>query len=371
MCVTQAEVAARFAASQGARATWFVPARNTCDLIAKLCLIGLHDRLVVCANDFASSFRAQFPFGNLSFAAEPTPMAMLAASVADPSAEVARLVPEGSPASYAHPAGINADRLFWFVASEGGLGLRVAHIRALAEAAATVGAILIVDNTIPSLYGCNPISLGAHVSLEALDRVAAGKLAHKVVSVSVARSVNGRGRRRLVSPKSEEVYRLLAFSLGDPERPSDAFSLAASDLAAIEEGVASLPERMQSHIDHAHAIAAYLACHERVGHVFYPGLPAHPDHALAPNVLLHGTGPAIDFALRGDDAETMETQHRAFLAACPCAHRDALAGGSLTRMGLVADQGLCYIRLFAGLDDPLAVVDALDATLSQRDMARA
>ena len=206
---------------------------------------------------------------------------------------------EGSPASYAHPAGINADRLFWFVASEGGLGLRVAHIRALAEAAATVGAILIVDNTIPSLYGCNPISLGAHVSLEALDRVAAGKLAHKVVSVSVARSVNGRGRRRLVSPKSEEVYRLLAFSLGDPERPSDAFSLAASDLAAIEEGVASLPERMQSHIDHAHAIAAYLACHERVGHVFYPGLPAHPDHALAPNVLLHGTGPAIDFALRG------------------------------------------------------------------------
>ena len=128
---------------------------------------------------------------------------------------------------------------------------------------------------------------------------------------------------------------------------------------------------MQSHIDHAHAIAAYLACHERVGHVFYPGLPAHPDHALAPNVLLHGTGPAIDFALRGDDAETMETQHRAFLAACPCAHRDAPAGGSLTRMGLVADQGLCYIRLFAGLDDPLAVVDALDATLRQRDMARA
>ena len=363
MRVTQAEVAGRFAAMQGARTTWLAPAHDTCDLLAKLCLVSPHDRLVVCADDFAPVFRTHFPFGNVSFALDPTPQAMLAASADGPSDEAARLVPEGSPASYAHPAGIHADRLFWFVSSIGCLGLRVPHIRALAEAAATVGAILIVDNTVPSLFGCSPLSLGAHIALEALDRVAAGRLAHKAVAVSVARSFTGKGRRRLANPVAEDAYRLLAFCLGDPEAPADALVLDHDDVVAIAEGLDTLAARMQRHADNAHAIAAYLACHPAVGHVFYPGLASHPDRGLAPNVLLHGFGPAIDVALQGAPEEPMAARHERFCAHCACANRDAAAGGSRTRMSVVAAGELAYLRIFAGTDDPLAIVDSLDQAL--------
>ncbi|WP_239285037.1 PLP-dependent transferase [Collinsella sp. An2] len=363
MGVMQAEVAHRFADVQGARATWFSYARHTPDLLAKLGLIGVHDRLVVCADDFEPAFRELFRWNDPVFVSDPTPQAFLRASMDDPDSEEARLIPEGSPASYAHPAGIHADRLFWFVESEGCLGLRVPHIRALAEAAAAVGAIIIVDNTIPSYFGCNPISLGAHVVLEALDRVAEGRLEKKVVATSVARSVVGKGRRRLVSPNSEEAYRLLSFSLGDPDMPTRATALSEADVCAISDGMDSFAGRMRRHVDHAHAIAEYLFCHPAVGHVFYPGLKSHPDRALAPNVLLHGFGPAIDFSLQGTHDERMMVRHLRFLTTCTCSHRDARAGGALTRIGIAAKRDLNYLRLFAGTDDPLSIADSLDQAL--------
>ena len=113
----------------------------------------------------------------------------------------------------------------------------------------------------------------------------------------------------------------------------------------------------------AHAIAAYLACHPAVGHVFYPGLASHPDRGLAPNVLLHGFGPAIDVALQGAPEEPMAARHERFCAHCACANRDAAAGGSRTRMSVVAAGELAYLRIFAGTDDPLAIVDSLDQAL--------
>lgn len=362
MHVTQVELARRFADMQGARATWLSYARNTADLLAKVGLVGIHDRLVVCADDFGPVFRSLFPAHDLVFVNDPTPQAFLQASTDDPQGEEARLIPQGSPASYAHPAGIHADRLFWFVGSIGCLGLRVPHIRALAEAAAAVDAILIVDNTVPSCFGCNPISLGAHVSLEALDRVGEGRLSRKAVAASVARSVQGKGRRRLVSPVAEEAWRLLRFGMGDPESVC-AEGLSSGDIQVLEAGMDTLGERMQRHFDHAHAIAEYLFCHPAVGHVFYPGLKSHPDRALAPNVLLHGFGPAIDFSLQGTDAELMLVRHSRFLEACACANRGVAAGGRLTRIRIAAKRDLNYLRIFAGTDDPLSITDSLDQAL--------
>lgn len=363
MGVMQVDVARRFAAEQDARATWLVRAHDTCDLLAKLCLVGPRDRLVVCADDLAASFEKRFGRGDLVMVGDPTPQAMLRASMDDPYGEEARLIPEGSPASYAHPAGIHAERLFWFVESIGCLGLRVAHVRALAEAARAVNAILIVDNTVPSCFGCRPLSLGAHIALEALDRVGAGRLGARTVAVSVARSVSGKGRRRLANPDAEQAFRLLTFSLGDPVAPAPATALDPADVAVLAEGLETLAARMQWHFDHAHAIAAYLSCHYAVGHVFYPGLESHPDRALAPNVLLHGFGPAIDFSLQGTEGEGMAAQHARFLARCGCANRSARAGGSATRMSMVTVRDLAYLRIFAGTDDPLAVTDSLDQAL--------
>ena len=78
--------------------------------------------------------------------------------------------------------------LWWFVNSIGGFGLRVPDLRALGRAAREAHALLVVDNTVASIFGCDPLRLGAVLSLEALDRVFAGEAPRKLVVASVGRS---------------------------------------------------------------------------------------------------------------------------------------------------------------------------------------
>ncbi len=367
--MTQIELAERYAQAQGGAAAWFAPARDTCDLLAKIALIGPADHLIVYADDAEDAFRARFSTGALTFISAPTPEAFLAASEVpldseSPAAlEGPALAVEGSPASYAYPAGRSARRIFWFTASIGGMGLRVPDIRALAVAARVAGALLIVDNTVPSCFGCHPLELGAHLCLEALDRVAAGALARKVVAASVARPVQRRRRRHVVDPRAEDARRLITLGLGPAEAPGPGACLADEDVRIIAAGLDSLPARMQAHADHARALAAYLSCHYQVGRVCYPGLNAHPDHEVAARTLLHGFGPAVDFSLLGDDRERPAARAARLIASCSCANRQASPGGHLTRLSLVERADVAYVRMFAGTDDPLSITDSLDQAL--------
>lgn len=369
MSVKQLELADRISSMLRARATWLVPAANTVDVIAKIGLMGPADRLVAFADDFPEAFDSAALAGRVVMVDDPSPASFISASgwiAYDAEEDLtgwgdSSLVREGSPASYAYSAGRNANRLFWFVPSIGGVGMRVADLRRLARAAATVGAVLIVDNTLPSAFGCNPLEQGACISLEALDRVCAGEALRKLVSVSVARSFHGRGIRAVANVVAEDAFRLLAFGLGDPYRiPSSCSALSEEELEVLERGLDSLPARMQAHFDHARALAEYLRCHPQVGRVFYPGLDSHADHGVAPSILKHGFGPALDVCLTGDATASSRERLERFLALCPVAHRDAPAGGAPTRMGIVPRASTSYLRIFAGTDDPLYVADSLD-----------
>ncbi|MBE6469845.1 MAG: hypothetical protein E7001_07880 [Coriobacteriaceae bacterium] len=346
MRVDAAMLSERVSSMAGARQSWIVAASHVPDLLAKLGVIGRADRLVLFADDFADAFLSRFPRSCLAFAAAPTPEAFARAAAA---AAPARFE-QGTPASYAVEPDRAAERTFWFVNSIGGRGLRVPDLRALANAAASAGAILMVDNTVASLFGCRPLAAGAQVSFESLDRVAAGELKRPAVAVSVAPAATGRGRRRRTDPLAVEAHRLLSMRLA-----SGACALAAVDLEAIDAGLTSLPARMQRHMDNARAIASYLFCHHAVGEVSYPGLEGHPDRVCAAGVLEHGFGPAVDF--------TAPVPAGRFIASCAAAHREAPAGGPLTRLSAPAGGEARLVRLFAGLDDPLEIVDSLDQAL--------
>lgn len=387
------ELAEAYTRAQGARASWFVAARHVPDALAKLGIIGPADRLVVCADDFERAFRVGFAGGRLRFIAEPTADAFLAASgtgegratgsgiAAGAGADAASLpvissfsdtsgevdaagpargheavdAPVAHHASYAHAAGASVERLFWFVNAIGCRGLRVPDLRDLARAAQGAGAILIVDDTVPSCFGCTPLELGAHIVLEALDRVAAGAMSTRTVALAVARPVTGRGRRRRTDPIAEDAYLLLAQRLGQGAAPAPEIPLG--DLVALDRGLASLSGRMQAHMDNARAIAEYLVCNPRVPAVSYPGLKSHPDHAVAANVLCHGFGPAIDFELPAPVTAA------SLIAVCDPAFRAAPAGGPRTRLSARDGAEARFIRLFAGVDDPLDIVDSLDQAL--------
>ena len=300
---------------------------------AALSLLGIvrpGDRLVAFADDFAEAFACGFDGCDVAMVGEPSVAAFAAAS-------------EGLDASF----DAEGPHLWWFVNSIGGFGLRVPDLRALGRAAREARALLVVDNTVASVFGCDPLRLGAVLSLEALDRVCAGKAPRKLVAASVARS---QLKRHRVDAASECAHTLFA-GCG-----ASALDLSAEEADVLERGLSSLNARMQAHFDRAHALAEYLAANEMVRDVCYPGLSSHPDHSVATGILEHGFGPAVEFDLIDRSAgELFDT--------LPGEFRTSPAGGSTTRLSAPRGKQGSAIRLFAGTDDPLQVAATLDNAL--------
>lgn len=300
---------------------------------AALFLLGIvrpGDRMVAFADDFTEAFAHGFDGRDVALAGSPSADAFTAASeVFDASFDA-----EGP-------------HLWWFVNSIGGFGLRVPDLRTLGRAAREAHALLVVDNTVASAFGCDPLRLGAVLSLEALDRVCAGNASRKLVAVSVARS---QFKRHRVDAAAECVHVLFeGCGLGKLGLPTD-------EAGVLERGLDSLDTRMQAHFDRARALAEYLAANEMVRNVRYPGLSSHPDHAGATGILEHGFGPAVEFDLierSGDD----------LFDALPGEFRTSPAGGAAARLSAPRGKRGGTIRLFAGTDDPLIVAATLDNAL--------
>ena len=324
--VSLQELEARYAGAVSAKGARFISAKHVPDALARLGLVRPQDRLVVYADDFQDVFTERFPRESLFFVPEPTAEAF----------------------SVAAPASAEESHTFWFVNSIGGRGLRVPNLRTLATVAHDTGAALIADNTVPSLFGCQPLVLGADLCFEALDRVAAGKLTHKTVAVAWSRTAC-QTKTALCLKKEGLDYSFLS--------QNAVFAKEAENLTAIEHGLNTLPERMQRHFDHARAIAEYLSCCDVIPSVAYPGLSSHLDHAVAANVLLHGYGPAIDFELPAHVTAS------SFIRRCRLNGRNCAAGGPHTRLSARDGGEARFIRLFAGLDDPLAIADDLDQAM--------
>lgn len=328
MDVQQLEEA--WALRTGAREVHLFAARHVPAALSLLGIVRPGDRLVAFADDFTEAFARGFDGCDVAMVEEPSAAAFAAAS-------------EGFDVSF-DAAG---SHLWWFVNSIGGFGLRVPDLRALGRAAREAHALLVVDNTVAGLFGCDPLRLGAVLSLEALDRVCAGKAPRKLVAVSVARS---QLKRHRVDAASECAHALFA------DCGVLALDLSAEETDVLGRGLSSLNARMQAHFDRARALAEYLAANEMVHNVRYPGLSSHPDHAVATGILEHGFGPAVEFDLIERSADDL-------FDTLPGEFRTSPAGGATTRLSAPRGKQGSTIRLFAGTDDPLTVAATLDNAL--------
>lgn len=319
-----------WATKAGAREARLVAVSHVPTALSRLGIVRPGDRLVVFADDFADAFACGFDGCDVVMVGEPSVEAFAAAS-------------DGFAGSF----DAEDSRLWWFVNSIGGFGLRVPDLRAMGCAAREAHALLVVDNTVASVFGCDPLRLGAVLSLEALDRVCAGEMPRKLVAASVARS---QLKRHRVDAAAECAHTLL-----------EGCGLAALDLFAdeaevLERGLSSLDDRMQAHFDRARALAEYFAANEMVRNVRYPGLTSHPDHTVATGILEHGFGPAVEFDLMGRTAGE-------FFSMLPDEFRTSPAGGATTRLSAPRGKQGRTVRLFAGTDNPLAVAATLDNAL--------
>jgi methionine-gamma-lyase len=131
---------------------------------------------------------------------------------------------------------------------------------ALAELAHRHGASYVVDNTFASPYVCRPLELGTDLVVESATKFLGG---HSDLIAGVVA-----GSRELIA-RVERVQIETGASLG----PLEAF------LAL--RGILTLAVRAERHARTAATLATWLERQGRVRSVLYPGLPNHPQHAVA------------------------------------------------------------------------------------------
>jgi methionine-gamma-lyase len=179
----------------------------------------------------------------------------------------------------------------------------VADLTALAELAHRHAALLLVDNTFASPYGCRPLELGADVVLHSATKYLSG---HGDVLAGVA--VGSADRIAAVRP--------LLVDAGGALAPLAAF--------LVLRGLPTLAIRMERHTRSATELAAWLAGQDGVERVHYPGLPTDPSHEVAKRQL-HLFGGMMAFELAGG-----REAGRAFLDAMVVAERTASLGAVRT-----------------------------------------
>jgi len=158
--------------------------------------------------------------------------------------------------------------------------MTLTDIAACAEVAHKRGALVVVDNTFCSPYLQRPIELGADIVVHSTTKFLNGH----------SDSVGG-----AVISNSDAIADKIGFlqnAVGAILSPFDSW--------LVLRGVKTLAVRMRQHEENGIAMADYLSRHRKVKKVYYPGLPTHPQHALAKKQM-RGFGAMISFELGSKD----------------------------------------------------------------------
>ena len=207
-------------------------------------------------------------------------------------------------------AAVRPETKLLFVETIGNPAGAIADLETLARFAHESGIPLVVDNTFASPYCCRPIEFGADIVVASATKFICG---HGTtvggVVVDAGRFDYGGGRFPLLSEASRGYHgKVFTETFGEyaflmrlrAEILRDIGSqLGAHDAWLLLQGLETLPLRMERHVANAKIVARHLEAHPDIEWVRYPGLPSHPDHALATRYLPRGAGSVFTFGIRG------------------------------------------------------------------------
>ncbi|HEY1975693.1 MAG TPA: cystathionine gamma-synthase [Candidatus Baltobacteraceae bacterium] len=180
-----------------------------------------------------------------------------------------------------------ATKLFWLETPTNPL-LKLVDIRAVV-AMRKPGQIVAVDNTFATPYFQQPLTLGADVVVHSTTKYIGG---HSDVVGGVA----------ITNDKDlHETIKFHQNAVGGVPGPHDAW--------LTMRGAKTLALRMREHAHNAQAVAEFLESHDEVARVYYPGLPSHPQHALAKRQM-SGFGGMVSFVLTGPPERGLDFAHR-------------------------------------------------------------
>ena len=197
-----------------------------------------------------------------------------------------------------------------FAESIGNPSLHVLDVRAVADVAHAHGVPLIVDNTVPSPFLCNPIAHGADIVVHSATKYLGG---HGTtlggVTVESGRFPWDNGKfpgmtepsRGYHGVKFYETFGDFGFTMKARMEVMRVFGPAIAPFNSwlLLQGLETLPVRMDRHVANAMGVAKFLKNHPKVSWVSYPGLPDSPYHALAKRYLPRGAGSLLAFGIKG------------------------------------------------------------------------
>jgi O-succinylhomoserine sulfhydrylase len=222
----------------------------------------------------------------------------------------------------------------------------VCDIRALADIAHGADALLAVDNCFCSPALQRPVELGADLIIHSGTKYLDGQ--GRVIAGAVC------GPAELIDAKLVPTMR------------STGMSLSPFNAWVVLKGLETLSIRMQAQSERALQLAHWLETQPQVQRVYYPGLPSHPQHALAMAQQGGVGGAVVSFVLKAPDADRARANAFAVIDATricsitanlgdtktTVTHPSSTSHGRLTeaqRQSAGITQGM--IRLAMGLDD--------------------
>ncbi|HUG26861.1 MAG TPA: PLP-dependent aspartate aminotransferase family protein [Gemmatimonadales bacterium] len=235
--------------------------------------------------------------------------------------------------------------------------VRVIDLAPIALVAREFGLAFLVDSTFASPVNFRPLEHGADVVITSATKYLNGH--SDVIAGAVAGS----------EPLVEEVTRLLRL-WGQAIDPHAAW--------LVERGLKTLAVRMDRHNSNGMAVAEWASRQPQVKAVHYPGLPDHPDHATAAE-LLDGFGGMVGLELKGGASAAERLCSRVQLFA----HAPSLAGVEslvseprlTSHKALGAEgrraQGIPdgFVRLSCGIEDPDDLIADLEQAMAREPRA--
>ncbi len=178
-----------------------------------------------------------------------------------------------------------------FAESLGNPSLIMLDIAAVAEVAHAHGVPLVIDNTVPSPFLCNPLRLGADIVVHSATKYLGGHgttLAGVLVEGGKFPWDNGKfpgmtePSKGYHGVKFYETFGDFGFTMRARMETLRVYGAALSPMSAwqILQGTETLHVRMERHCSNALKVAEFLKNDARISWVNYPGLPDHPQHAL-------------------------------------------------------------------------------------------
>jgi len=231
--------------------------------------------------------------------------------------------------------------------------LNLVDIAAVARIAKDAGLFTVVDNTFASPYLQQPLALGAEIVVHSTTKYLGGH--SDVVGGAVVTNDTG----------LHEKIKFHQNAVGGVPGPFDSW--------LVLRGVKTLAVRMMAHCANAMRIARFLEEHAAVEKTIYPGLPSHPQHALA-KTQMTGFGGMVSFVVTGGEAAAREVacRTRLFSLAESLGGVESLIGhpATMTHASIPVEQrearGITggLLRLSVGIEDADDLIADLDAAFA-------